>query len=237
MVLPFKILGIIPARKGSKSVPHKHVRNLGLHPLIHYTLAAASQSKLLTKVMLSSNCTEIIKQAFPFKNVEVPFTRPDDLAEDHTPTIPVILHALEHYANKGENFDAICLLQPTTPFRANGLIDHAIEKFITTQTDSLITVQKIPPRFNPHWSLSMTVNQCIAPILGSNMLIPNRQALPDAYYRDGQIYLATVALVQSGTLLSNQTIGFLNEHSTDINIDEPADWQLAKAHIAHERNN
>lgn len=233
---PFQILGIIPARKGSKSVPKKHMRSLGAFPLIDYTLKSALSSKLLSKVMVTSDCPDILNQARTFKTIEVPFIRPDYLSEDNTPTIPVIQHVLQHYTKKGENFDAICLLQPTTPFRADGLIDLSIERFIDTKADSLITIQKIPARFNPYWSFAMNDSHFIAPSIETNHLIPNRQALPDTYYRDGQIYLATVALVQSGTLLNNRTIGFLNENSPDINIDEPTDWQLAEAHIAHERN-
>jgi CMP-N,N'-diacetyllegionaminic acid synthase len=236
MIHPYKILGIIPARKGSKSVPNKHVRNLGNLPLIEYTLVSASESRLLTKIMLTSNDTELIEQVRTFKNIEVPFVRPDELSEDQSPTVPVIQHAIQYYADRGENFDAICLLQPTTPFRSERLIDRAIERFIAARTDSLITVQKIPARFNPNWAFSLSEEQFLSPCVDSNSLIPNRQALPDTYHRDGQIYIATVSLVQSGTLLSSRTIGFFNENSTDINIDEPSDWQLAEAHIAHERN-
>src|SRR5690606_27523002 len=79
------------------------------------------------------------------------FLRPDDLAGDATTSLEVIKHALKELRSYGEEYDAVCLLQPTTPFRSSGLIDEAIEKFKNGDYDSLISVREVPAEFNPHW--------------------------------------------------------------------------------------
>src|SRR5690606_9085568 len=82
---------------------------------------------------------------------QVPFIRPAELAQDKSPTLPVMIHALEHYRSLGISFDAVCLLQPTTPLRSSADIGKAIETFIARGTDSLVSVLEVPHQFNPHW--------------------------------------------------------------------------------------
>ena len=97
-------------------------------PLIAYTIASAKTSKFLDRVILSSEDPEIIDVAKKL-DLEVPFIRPNDLAEDKSPTLPVIKHALNYFKSKGIHYDAVCLLQVTSPFRSEGFIDKAIETF------------------------------------------------------------------------------------------------------------
>ena len=145
-----KILGIIPARGGSKGLKRKNILPLGEKPLLQYTWESAKNSKLLTKVILSSEDQEIIEVAKGL-GLEVPFKRPEHLAQDATTSLEVLKHALQYFKEKGESFDAVCLLQPTTPFRESELIDKAIQKFISHSLDSLVSVREVPHEYNPHW--------------------------------------------------------------------------------------
>ena len=111
-----KILGIIPARGGSKGVPGKNIKLLGGKPLLQYTSDIALKSNLLDKVIVSSDDDAIIKVAESL-GLSVPFKRPSDLATYKSPTLPVIQHALNYYQEKGIRFDAVCLLQITSPLR------------------------------------------------------------------------------------------------------------------------
>ena len=104
-----RILGFIPARGGSKGVPGKNIKLLGGKPLLQYTAEIALQSSLLTKVVLSTDDAEIHRIGKQL-GLEVPFKRPSNLAEDVSPTLPVIKHALAYYQSIGETFDAVCLL-------------------------------------------------------------------------------------------------------------------------------
>jgi CMP-N,N'-diacetyllegionaminic acid synthase len=146
-----KILAIIPARGGSKGVPGKNIKELGGKPLIAYTIESALQSALLTKVIVSTDSLEIMEIAQQWK-AEVPFQRPAELAEDDTTSLAVVQHSLRFYEEKGEGFDAVCLLQPTSPFREAGFIDGAIRQFMLSNADALVSVLPVPHEFNPHWT-------------------------------------------------------------------------------------
>ena len=133
-----KVLAIIPARGGSKGVPGKNVKDLGGKPLLQYTFESAFESKLLSKTILSSEDTAIIETAKSI-GLEVPFVRPDELATDSASSIEVVQHAVAFMESQGFFYDAVCLLQPTYPFRERGFIDKAIKKFTETGADTLIS--------------------------------------------------------------------------------------------------
>ena len=222
-----KILGLIPARGGSKGIPGKNINFLGKKPLLQYTLDAAKASLRLNKVVLSSDDPTIIAVAQNM-DLEVPFTRPKELARDDTPSLAVIQHTLNYFKEKGEKFDAVCLLQPTTPFRRAGLIDQAIEKFIEGDYDSLISVREVPAEFNPHWIFEEKEGQ-LKIATGEEKIIPRRQELPKAYHRDGAIYLTKYAVLLNQHSLFGKGIGFIDTtRDPYVNIDTPEDWKEAE---------
>jgi CMP-N-acetylneuraminic acid synthetase len=221
-----KILGLIPARGGSKGIPGKNIKSLGGKPLLQYTFESAKNSKLLSKVILSSDDPKIIAVAEEI-GLEVPFRRPTVLAADDTPTLDVVKHALNYFAQKGQNFDAVCLLQVTSPFRRNGLIDAAIEQFSKGKFDSLISVREVPAEFNPHWIFEQNNGQ-LAIATGEKEIISRRQDLPKAYHRDGAIYITKTEVLQKQNSLYGNKIGFIDTTGDPhVNIDTPADWEKA----------
>ena len=222
-----RILGLITARGGSKGISGKNIKILGSIPLINYTITSAKESELLSKIVLSSDDEEIIKIARQ-QEVEVPFRRPAELAEDNTPSLKVIQHALNFYKTKNENFDAICLLQPTTPFRRNGLIDEAIKKFISGKYDSVISVREIPANYNPHWAFEEGDGR-LRIATGETSPIPRRQELPKAYHRDGAIYITSTRQIMDENSLLGKNIGFIDTTADDyVNIDTMSDWEKAE---------
>ena len=222
-----KILGLIPARGGSKGIPKKNIKILGKKPLLQYTHEAAKESSLLSRVILSSDDQEIISVARDI-DLEVPFIRPEKLAQDKTSSLEVIFHALTYFRDKKIHFDAVCLLQPTTPFRRKNLIDQAIKKFIQGGYDSLITVKKVPVEFNPHWVFEEE-NGKLKLATGEKEIISRRQDLPQAYFRDGAIYLTKTEVILNQKSLYGQNIGFLeNLGSHCVNLDTPEDWNKAE---------
>ena len=223
-----KILGIIPARGGSKGIPKKNIKLLGGKPLLEYTAKAALASKSLSRVILSSDDTEIIEVA---KNIglEVPFIRPENLSQDETPSLSVIKHALEFFETKNEFFDAICLLQVTSPFREEELIDRAIQKFEREDLDSLISVREVPSDFNPHWIFITDSKNHLKVATGEEKIISRRQELPKAFHRDGAIYITRTEVILNQDSLYGSSIGYIeskNEHY--VNIDTPDDWRVAE---------
>lgn len=221
------ILGLIPARGGSKGIPGKNIRLLDGKPLLQYTFGAGRNSKLLSRLILSSDDTAIIEVA-ELLGLEVPFVRPSHLAQDVTGSLEVVLHALDFLEAKGETYDAVCLLQPTSPFRKEGLIDAAIEKFSSGGFDSLISVRQVPENFNPHWIFEEQ-NGLLKIATGEDEIITRRQELPTAYYRDGAVYLTKTEVLRDQKSLFGKKVGFIDATGEPyVNIDEPSDWKKAE---------
>jgi len=223
-----RILGIIPARGGSKGVPKKNIKLLGGKPLIAYTIEAAKNAKGLTRLILSSDNDEIIKIARDY-GLEVPFKRPENLAIDESPTNLTVIHALEYFKEKGIEFDAVCLLQVTNPFRTSEFIDKAIEKFKMAQTDSLVSVLEVPHEYNPHWVFEKNAKGNLEICTGESEIISRRQDLPISYYRDGSIYIAKTAVILNQKSLYGKSIAYIEADKTShINIDTMEDWEKAE---------
>lgn len=221
------ILGIIPARGHSKGIPGKNIKKLGKKPLIEYTFDSVKNSNLLSNIILSSDDQEIISAAREI-GLEVPFIRPTELAKDETPTLDVVLHAIEFYKGQNIDFDAVCILQPTTPFRETNLLDQAIEKFRNGNLDSLITVRKVPEEFNPHWVFECK-NDSLQIATGEKNIISRRQDLPAAYFRDGAIYLTKTDILARKRSLYGENIGFIDtSDSLYVNLDTMEDWKKAE---------
>lgn len=223
-----KILAIIPARGGSKGVPGKNIKLLNGKPLVAYTAEIALQSQHLTEVIVSTDDSQIAEVARSLA-LTVPFLRPMELAQDATPTIDVIIHALLWYQNQNIFFDAVCLLQVTSPFRTVAFLDQAIEKFIFSGCDSLVSVQKVPHEYNPHWTFEVNQAGHLKIATGETEIIPRRQELPVAYHRDGSIYITkTEVLLEAHSLYGKSTAFIESDAAFYVNIDTMEDWQKAE---------
>ncbi|MEP6260326.1 MAG: acylneuraminate cytidylyltransferase family protein [Gillisia sp.] len=221
-----KILGLIPARGGSKGIPGKNIKLLGGKSLLAYTVVSAKAAKLLHRVILSSDDEKIIVVAREL-GIDVPFVRPAELAGDAAGSLEVIQHAVKFLKRQGEEFDAVCLLQPTTPFRSGGLIDEAIEKFQSGDYDSVISVREVPEEFNPHWVFEVKEGS-LTIATGEKEIIKRRQDLPKAYHRDGAIYITKTSVLVEHNSLYGEKIGFIDTTNDPyVNIDTPEDWERA----------
>ena len=225
-----RVLGVIPARGGSKGVPRKNIKLLGGKPLIWYTLKSAKESKFLSECLVSTEDKEIKETAIGL-GAEVPFLRPKELALDTASTLPVLTHALSEMEHQGKYFDAVCILQPTSPFRSPGFIDKCIEKFIQTKADTLISVKKVPDHYNPHWVFEETEKDRFKISTGEKQIIPRRQQLPNTFYRDGMVYLVKSDLILRENTLFGSKISAYPTQGDSINIDTMEDWRLAEAFL------
>lgn len=226
-----RILALIPARGGSKGVPGKNIKELAGRPLLDYTAKIAKQSSLITKVVLSTD-DEAIAKVGEASGLEVPFLRPAELALDTTPTLPVVQHALDYYSSIGEDYDAVCLLEVTSPFRTVAFLDQAIKKFIDLDADSLVSVLEVPATYNPHWTFEENKDGYLAISTGEGQIIPRRQALPKAYHRDGSVYLTKASIIRSGSLYGSKMTFLENDPKNYVNIDTLDDWKEAENWIS-----
>lgn len=232
-----KILGLIPARGGSKGVPKKNIKLLGEKPLIAYTIHAALESNQFSEVIVSTDNIEIAEVAEQF-GAMVPFIRPTHLSTDTAKSIDVVIHALKTLEKTGKNFDAVCLLQPTNPFRGGNLIKNCIDKFQEKDFDAVVSVERVPAEYNPHWQFHQDASGFLKIVTGENEIISRRQDLPITYKRDGSIYLTKVQIIKEFNSFYGCKLGFVEVPEGQINIDTIEDWIKAEEFLQnqHVRN-
>jgi CMP-N,N'-diacetyllegionaminic acid synthase len=226
-----KILGVIPARGGSKGIPNKNIIELGGKPLIKYTIEAALSSKYLTHCIVSTDSEEIAVVA---KNsgAKVPFIRPAKLATDAAQSLPVILHALEYMEkDSGFIYDAVVMLQPTTPLRSSKDIDNALELLITSQSDSVISVVDVGAH-HPLRMKRVIDGRLINYVDQGHEDMRPRQNLPPVYIRNGAIYAVSRQVLMDHKSFSGvDSMAYIMPHARSVNIDTLDDLVLIKSYI------
>ena len=232
-----KILGVVTARGGSKSIPRKNIKELAGKPLIAWTIEAAKDSGVFDRVIFSTDDEEIASVGRQY-GAEVPFLRPPELAQDATPHLPVMQHAVtwlkehEHYEP-----DFVCILQPTAPLRRAFHLREAVELLKRTGADSVVAMVEIPGHFSPHWAVEVDEQGLGKLLLSKEPIrkrIPRRQNLPKAYAHSGAIYLFRTALLfdpVDPSFYGDKVAGYVMEDKYNINIDDPEDWVLAEQAI------
>ncbi len=227
-----QILALIPARGGSKSIPRKNIRPLSGQPLVAYSIAAALQSRLVSRTIISTDDEEIARIAQSL-GAEAPFMRPIELALDNTTDYPVFSHALD-WLDKNENYhaDIVVQLRPTSPLRPPGCIDEAIQLLLDhPQADSVRGV--IPSGQNPYKMWRVDDQGHLTPLLNlegvSEPFNAPRQALPQTYWQTGHIDAIRVSTILEKYSLSGEVILplFLDPRYA-IDIDTLRDWQRAE---------
>lgn len=227
-----RVVGLIPARGGSKGVARKNLRLLGGRPLLSWTADAALSAETLARVVLSTDDPEIAASGRAL-GLDVPFLRPAALAADDTPTLDVVLHALRWLERSGDHFDAVVLLQPTSPFRAPGLIDQAVSILQERDATSVITVRPVPHRYNPHWVFQPDAEGVLRLATGERDPLPRRQLLPEAYVRDGRLYaVRTGVVLEQGSLYGDRCLPLYQCDVEDINLDTLEDFANAERLLA-----
>jgi CMP-N-acetylneuraminic acid synthetase len=219
------ILGLISARGGSKGIPYKNIKPLNGKPLIAYTIEQARESKCLTRLIVSTDDENIADMAKEY-GAEVPFMRPNELAQDHTPGIDVVLHAID-WLNTNEGYcpDAIMLLQPTSPFRMAADIDNAVAIYNERNPLSLVSVCIADD--NPYWMMS--INDGILTPLFGHIDHTRRQDLPKAYKLNGAIYISSPAVLKERrTFFTENTMPYIMPRERSMDIDDMLDFHIAE---------
>ena len=229
-----QILGIIPARGGSKGVPGKNLRLLGGRPLIAYTADAARGSRRLTRTVVSTDDPAIADAARAL-GLEVPFMRPADLAADATPMLPVLQHGLQEMTRRGMAADAVVLLQPTSPLRRAAHIDAAIELLESSGADSVVTVMDVPHQFNPVSVMRMDGEGRLTPFVDGPP-VTRRQDKPRVFARNGPAVLVTrAAVVAGGSLYGADSRALVMPPHESLDIDSAGDFEMIELLMTRER--
>jgi CMP-N-acetylneuraminic acid synthetase len=225
------VLGLIPARGGSKSIPRKNIALLAGRPLLAYTCEAALGSRSLTRTVLSTDDEEIA-QVGRECGVEVPFSRPTHLASDDAPSILVARHAVDWLA-KHQNWitDIIVLLQPTSPLRQTHHIDEALRLMEQTGADTVVSVVPVPHRFSPY-SLMKIEEGCLKDFWQDPLPFDRfrRQDLPMLFARNGPAVLASLArvIIYSNSFYGERVAPYEMSEQDSLDIDTSCDLELAE---------
>lgn len=226
-----KTLGLITARGGSKGVPRKNIRLLGDRPLLAYTADSALSARSLSRVVLSTEDEEIAAVGRHY-GVDVPFMRPAELAQDSTPTLPVVEHALAMLEASGELYDAVCLLQPTNPLRRAEDIDACVELLASSEADCVISVLPVPHEYHPAWVYLPDAEGRLRLSTGESQPVTRRQELPPAFHRDGSVYVTRREIITTRhSLYGDNVQGYVINPEYSANIDTEADWQSVEERI------
>ena len=222
------ILAVIPARGGSKGIPRKNIVKINDRPLIDYTIQAALQVSRINHVIVSTEDEEIASISRGL-GVEVPFMRPNHLAVDQAQSAPVVIDALYRMEEINNiKYDAVLMLQPTSPLRTSKHIDEALDLFFSQECDSVVSVVSVGGT-HPFRMKRLVGNQLVNYIDQGFWDMRPRQALPPAYIRNGSIYLIKRdVLIKEEQLIGKKCLGMVMSDEESINIDSPLDLKLAE---------
>jgi N-acylneuraminate cytidylyltransferase len=224
----FKIIVIIPARSGSKSLPNKNILPLHGKPLLCYSVAYALGCKSVDKVVVSTDSEQIANIAKKC-GAETPFLRPNKYSQDNTRDYPVMKHALEFFEGIDEIYDIYVLLRPTSPIRPNGLIEMAVKILEDNPfASSVRSVAKIKEHPYRAWCIESD-GSMRGGIVGVEepYNIP-RQELPDMYFQTGDIEAIRRVTLLNGSVSGGCVYPLIIEHNEMVDIDHINDFKNAE---------
>jgi len=231
------LLGLVTARGGSKGIPRKNILPLAGKPLVQYACQCGVASRWIDRTIVSTDCDQIADAARQ-AGAETPFVRPTHLAGDDTPSLDVVLHALD-WLQEHESWRPayVVLLQPTAPLRTAFHVDEAIERLLAVGGDSLVSVARVASHNHPDWQLEMH-DGCLVRFGGRPLAsIPTRrQLLSPTFVRNGAIYIVRRDIIQQRrSLYGDRPVAYEMPSELSVNIDTPEDWRLAEARLAARR--
>jgi CMP-N,N'-diacetyllegionaminic acid synthase len=222
-----RVLGVVPARGGSKAIPGKNIADLAGRPLLAWTADAAAGS-VLARCVLSTDDPDIAEVGRT-AGLDVPFARPAELATDAASSIDVVLHALDAVEADGDApYDAVMLLQPTTPFRTRADIDAAVALLEASGADSVISVVDVGGH-HPARMKRIEDGRLIDPPYAEAVENQPRQELEPLFIRNGAIYLTRTSVLRTRSFRGRDARALVMDAERSINIDVPLDLLLARA--------
>jgi CMP-N,N'-diacetyllegionaminic acid synthase len=230
MLGEYRIIGLINARGGSKGVPGKNIKLLKGKPLIGYSIECGLNSRFIDKVLVSTDDANIAEVARSF-GADVPFLRPAEFATDTSKQIDAMIHAVDFLERQGENYDIICILQPTCPLRTPEDVDATLKLLVDSKADSAITVTEVGGR-HPRTLYRQKESGEIFPYLESDNAGVLRQDFEALYWRTGAVYaMKRDVLMDQRSLYGKIIVGQIMPEERCFNIDSPFDWNLCEAYM------
>ena len=220
-----KILVVIPARGGSKGIPHKNIKPLDGKPLIYYTIDTARAIVDDDDICVSTDDIEIINCVEKY-GLSVPFVRPTELATDTSGTYEVLLHALDFYEKLHKKYDVVLLLQNTSPFRNAEQVKEAL-KLYRPEIDMVVSVKECAA--NPYYCVFEENEDGFLRVCKGDGNIFRRQDAPTVYEYNGAIYVINVESLKTTHMHKMQKrVKYLMDDRSSFDLDTMWDWTMAE---------
>jgi CMP-N,N'-diacetyllegionaminic acid synthase len=212
-----RMLAFIPARAGSKRISGKNIKPLGGKPLIVHSIECALKSPSVSRVIVSTDSPSIRELSLK-SGADAPFLRPRELAEDLTPTIDVILHALQYLKTMEKMiYEYLILLEPTSPLRTVDDVETAFQLLRGSGADSVVSLARSP------------LNSACLTAVENNLIQPLITPCNRLYRLNGAIYISrTETILKTGKLLGEKIVPYFMPDLQSIDIDTPDDFRLAE---------
>ena len=224
------VIGIIPARSGSKGLPGKNVRELCGKPLIAWSIEAGIASQYIDVVVVSTDSQEIANIAQEF-GASTPFIRPRELATDEATSFDVTKHVLDFYKSElNLSFGYTVLLEPTSPLRDGADIDRAMEELLKNpRAVSIVGISKSEAQ-NPAFLVKIEKDSILIGVENLEIKSVRRQEIEDVYFLEGSIYISeTETLLERMTFYHEETIGCVFPKWKSLEVDDLDDFIMVEA--------
>lgn len=220
-----RYLVVIPARGGSKGIPRKNIKPFDGKPLIYYAIDTARAVCKDEDICVSTDDAEIISTVEEY-GLKVPFVRPAELATDTAGTYEVLLHALDFYEKKGNHYDALVLLQNTSPFRTAEHLKEAL-KLYTSDVDMVVSVKECAA--NPYYCVFEENSEGFLHVSKGDGTIFRRQDAPKVYEYNGAIYIINPESLKKQHMHQfKKRVKYVMDEMSSFDLDTMTDWKIAE---------
>lgn len=221
------ILGIIPARAGSKRLKNKNIRPFVGATLTHFAIRQALGSNLLDKIVVNSDSEDVLTIAANFEGIEI-LKRPAEFATDTSPAIEYMKHTVRVFEEKGWIPDLLVIIQPTSPIRTGGDIDQTIQLLLQDDSaDSAVSIVQLPHMVHPY-KFKLYEEGVLFPWLIDEEQRTAAHEIPKIYIRNCAVYVFRVAHIQKGITYGQKCLGYVMKPETAVDINDMLDFQFAE---------
>ena len=222
-----KILGIIPARGGSKRIPGKNTKLFCGRPLIEYIIESSLHSKFLDRIVINSDDEKVLNIGSKYPEI-IRIKRPDELSGDKARAIEYVRHTID-VLNQGNNeqFDIVVILQPTSPLTTGEDIDNTIQILINAKSDSAVSVMKLNHAIHPVKMKTMEKGRLFPFIEEENGRMAEDE-LPEIYVRNCSVYASTINTIQQNKIIGDDCRGYLMPSIRSVDINDLLDFEFAE---------
>lgn len=221
-----KVLGIIPARAGSKRIPGKNTKLFCGKPLVEYIIQSALSAKLLDTIVVNSDDEKVLNIASKYQDL-IPIKRPQSIAGDKASALEYVNHTLKLLLEKKLEYDIIVILQPTSPLTLSTDIDETIQLLINSKSDSAVSIMKLDHAIHPIKMKTLEGNK-LTPFLEDENGRMAEHELPTIFVRNCSVYASTIKTINENKVIGDDCRGYLMPSDRSVDINDQLDFDFAE---------